>query len=900
MRARFLFVLLFLSIVPAAAFARTGDPDEGTGGQSNLAFGKWKCWDIGTADPCQHKVFAVDMLSADYGWATGGGVALQWDGSQWKPTPTGVSAVITDVSAVAIDDAWAAARDIATSESFLLHWNGSGWNKVPLAGDSVVEYLDMVASDDGWAVGSDIFRWDGASWSKFDDRSATALDFINANDGWIAISTPAGESLLHWNGSFLQEFDFPESSGYLSDIQMLASDDVWAVGDFSQAIHWDGSTWSKMPFPGSHEIRAFAMVSAADGWAFTDEWTYRWDGVSWQAHGPGGAYGAEMLSATDGWLGGDYGVLERWDGRYWGDRRPSLKVLTDVDAIASDDAWSVGQYGAIAHWDGTSWNLVDGPTEVELKSIDMLAASDGWAVGEKGVILRWNGSEWTEVASPTDVSLHSVSMLSAIDGWIVGGRGDNYESVTLHWNGSEWAMVASGTSNILNSVAAIAADDAWIVGDYGILLRWNGSSWNWVAAPDPLNYCSMHDLSFASASDGWAVGELGPSDCLWRWNGSEWTELDGAGGDAMFTVAAGDVWTVGPHGSTNHWDGSEWQSVPSPTIASLSGVSFSAAGDGWAVGGGAILHWDGNGWHSLLPPLDPPLGAELYDIEMVDADYGWAVGQTHATDETIIQTIVHWDGQQWSRALFEAGNALKSVDFLGRNDGWAVGGAGYALHWDGAHWQEVDTPTDYGFLEGVSMVTSDDVWVVGQKSDTNDPLIWHWTGSAWDEVTAPVSDLGLLAIDMLAAANGWAAGGMGTIIHWNGNEWLSVSSGTDSDLTDIDMLAADDGWALGSDIILRWNGSEWTEAPFPDRLSAYQDIEMRAPDDGWVLANDPGVGDVAVHWDGSTWESMPLPFWVVSIAAVSPAEAWAVGYAPILHYQAFVPTDFAHLPLVIK
>ena len=46
------------------------------------------------------------------------------------------------------------------------------------------------------------------------------------------------------------------------------------------------------------------------------------------------------------------------------------------------------------------------------------------------------------------------------------------------------------------------------------------------------------------------------------------------------------------------------------------------ANDVWAVGGDDIIHWDGSSW-SRLDVLVP---ANLYDIDMLSATEGWAVG----------------------------------------------------------------------------------------------------------------------------------------------------------------------------------------------------------------------------------------------------------------------------------
>src|SRR5215510_5695776 len=62
----------------------------------------------------------------------------------------------------------------------------------------------------------------------------------------------------------------------------------------------------------------------------------------------------------------------------------------------------------------------------------------------------------------------------------------------------------------------------------------------------------------------------------------------------------------------------------------------------------------------------------------------------------------------------------------------------------------------------------------------------------------------------------WAVGGPGTILHWDGFDWMSVSSGTTSFLSGVWGSGASDVWAVGgypTSTILHWDGSAWTSVP---------------------------------------------------------------------------------------
>jgi photosystem II stability/assembly factor-like uncharacterized protein len=57
-------------------------------------------------------------------------------------------------------------------------------------------------------------------------------------------------------------------------------------------------------------------------------------------------------------------------------------------------------------------------------------------------------------------------------------------------------------------------------------------------------------------------------------------------------------------------------------------------------------------------------------------------------------------------------------------DGWAVGGNGVILRWNGSTWNLFANPTTAG-LTGVALVSPVDGWIVGA-----DGTILHWNGSA--------------------------------------------------------------------------------------------------------------------------------------------------------------------------
>ena len=281
--------------------------------------------------------------------------------------------------------------------------------------------------------------------------------------------------------------------GQLNSVIAISASDAWAVGSGALALHWNGSSWARVPVPHpgtfANDLRGVAAVSASDVWAvgtWQDTPTavktliVHWDGTRWTKV-PSPSFGA----------GSQYG-----------------SVLTGVSATSASDVWAVGYYSKanpsatfqslILHWDGSSWTRVPCPEPGFnfLNSVTSVSATDAWAVGEsshigtgvdKGLMLHWDGSSWTRVAVPSpssNASLDSVSADSPAHAWAVGA----YAAKTwaLQWNGTAWTQVPTpsgiGYRSKLFAVSAVSTSDAWAVGYYGIdrslILHWNGTTWS--------------------------------------------------------------------------------------------------------------------------------------------------------------------------------------------------------------------------------------------------------------------------------------------------------------------------------------------------------------------------------------------------------------------------------------
>jgi hypothetical protein len=278
-----------------------------------------------------------------------------------------------------VDDVWAVGD--ANNRSVTAHWNGYQWTTFPGAtlGDS--DYLRGVAARPGevWSVGYYftgissnplIERWNGSQWSI------------------VAAPTPGGGT-------------------YLQDVAVAGSNDVWAVGGFSNTngsttramiLHWDGAQWTEIPNP-------VTIQSSLDS-------------ISVRAPNEIWAVGYQIVG------GGHQMLIEHWDGTQWSVAQapPSGQAtrLRSVSAVSGREVWAVGEYPGntyrtlTVHWDGQQWSIVPSPnpsaTNNQLSGVTAISPSDTWAVGtyqysattgeERTLIEHWNGAQWSVVGSP--------------------------------------------------------------------------------------------------------------------------------------------------------------------------------------------------------------------------------------------------------------------------------------------------------------------------------------------------------------------------------------------------------------------------------------------------------------------------------------------------------------------
>ena len=360
--------------------------------------------------------------------------------------------------------------------------------------------------------------------------------------------------------------------------------------------------------------------------------------------------------------------------------------LTGVAFATSSDGWAVG-------WNedtfapviltttngGTNWRAQSSgtPTSALLLGVAFTNVSHAWAVGDaagNGLILAttdggisWNTQYSASASEAQDTSLNGVAFANASDGWAVGS---NSAALVFVGDGPRGSAPSSG--------AWLNPRDSRVMGDEpdyytGVILATTDGGAGW--SPQSLGTSAdtqLNGVAFANASDGWAVGSKTDS------------EGEDIGGVILATTDGGATW------NTQYAD---------TTDLALTGVAFTNASDGWAVGEpGTILVTTDGGTIWNKQSSGPLANASPGVVAFANPSDGWAAGYSG----TILATTDA--GSTWSSQSSPAiaNTYLNSVAFANASDGWA---AGYAYDEASATYSSVIVATTNGGWPAPTLVS---------------------------------------------------------------------------------------------------------------------------------------------------------------------------------------------------
>jgi hypothetical protein len=144
-------------------------------------------------------------------------------------------------------------------------------------------------------------------------------------------------------------------------------------------------------------------------------------------------------------------------------------------------------------------------------------------------------------------------------------------------------------------------------------------------------------------------------------------------------------------------------------------------------------------------------------------------------------------------------------------------------------------------------IREDDLFAVG-----NDGLILHWNGLNWTSCKSPTQSH-LFAVSIDCNGGGLAVGREGAVLALRDNVWSQLASPTKRNLRGVLIDRDHYAWVVGDmGTIIRWDGSTWTQEKSPTNEDLYA-ISRGSSDRLWAVGNR---GTVIVFEDGK-WKNFP-------------------------------------------
>lgn len=439
--------------------------------------------------------------------------------------------------------------------------------------------------------------------------------------------------------------------------------------------------------------------------------------------------------------------------------------------------------------------------------------------GTNDVLLHWDGSSVTPVAHPSS---------SASAQWLgVSGTGPNDIHVVgccggagsrlLHFDGFTWDTLPSPATNVLWSVWTTSPDEAFAIGDGSNLLQWDGVSW-----------IKMGTKSFGT---GYGLWGLQSGDILG--GGSSGVVVKAKRGATPVAVSVTPVGATRTVGQTQ-------QFTANPVDASGNPISYEAA---------------------------PTYASLNTDVATVDPSTGLAT-QARDGQATIAGTVGSLTGYGLLTGVASTATAVNLWDSVGVTGGgtgflWSVWGtaannvfasgpSGTITRYNGSSWAATTTPNATASMRAVWGASATDLWAVGDAG-----TIWRsTTGTSWTDMTSS-SPTGAFLYGMAGTAPDdiWAVGTGGTIIRYDGTNWTTKRTGTETFYW-VWAYSKNLAFAVGSGgTILRWNGTSWSAETTPSTSPIMVGIWGTSPSNVYAV----GTGGTIWRYNGSSWSAMTSP-----------------------------------------
>jgi streptogramin lyase len=335
---------------------------------------------------------------------------------------------------------------------------------------------------------------------------------------------------------------------------------------------------------------------------------------------------------------------------------------------------------------------------------------------------------------------------------------------------------------------------------------------------------------------------------LFRWDGSSWSHIDGAGpaagAGALAVDAEGTLWAGNDDvGGISHYDGEHWTAYTSDDAKVLAGPvrTIDPLSDGtvWVNTETGVARFDGATWSEWT-------AAEIGLRGVISATVGpdgtvWAAAGAEAHGSV---GVASFNGEVWSVYGAESGlpeetSWIIATPIATEHGVFVATGAGiYQLVGD--RWTRVlpleepavreEPPASFAGVRGME-ISGGFLWVWGENE------IWRYTDGTWEEyapTSSAPSDVAYDGDTLWALTEG--------LSYLDGNEWRQLAVAPYG----VWRIDADPNtgilWLSTGGELFRWGSEEMANVGFPPNYPPQSDG-----------ASTGFVGDIVVAADGSVW-----------------------------------------------
>jgi photosystem II stability/assembly factor-like uncharacterized protein len=541
-------------------------------------------------------LYAIDCPSYDNFWVVGSnGTVLQSTdfGQNWQAKLIGTDADLHDVKFI-FKYGWIGGT---TGKFFRTTDGGKTWNQVTTGTVQTIYDISFIDQNEGWLCGSS-----------------------GGANGLIMHSVDGGQSWTQQN-SLVQED--------LKGIKFVTSLKGWAVGDNGTLIRTEdgGQTWTSQNAGTFEDLHAIDFVGLDGGNGFivgdngvvkkSEDGGESWINA-WLTYYPQNSmYALDISSSGIAWFGGDEEIF--WTGAYDPYPRPSGWIRRDAPGISEDirdmiaitetDVWMVGDNGTVISTQdaGLNWDIHPGFQDA-LLCLEK-TGSTMWIGSDMGSIWKSvdDGQNWSQLNSiPGGNSILKMVFTSALNGWSIVGINSDFDVDNVNRiyqtndGGQSWKLVDNlpdGNSGGYTDLFFLDESTGWIIktpyySSYPAQIfktTDGGNTWNAQTLP----YSSSHSSGSFFTIDGTYLWLLGSDQ-------------------TMHTAESNQIWyskEVGVYGGKK--------------------MMYTDFNTGWCIGAGEKLYKSvnsGRNWE--IHDLNTSGGSyEIYAVDMVNNDIGWAAGQ---------------------------------------------------------------------------------------------------------------------------------------------------------------------------------------------------------------------------------------------------------------------------------